>query len=112
MTTQPDPVHRLLDRLLRGVILPKEAEQLAELVRAQEAGHAGLMKATVDLINTIGRGRHTLATQVLGWAEPGEDYSLDQIVDHVVAENRADESTIRRLTAGQCTHTGTRPPRT
>lgn len=37
MTTQPEPVHHLLDRLLRGVILPEEAEQLARLVRELEA---------------------------------------------------------------------------
>lgn len=68
-------------------------------VREQQAGHAGLMKATVELITSIGRARHILATEVLGWVEPGEDYSLDQIVDHVVAEDRADQSTIRRLEA-------------
>lgn len=36
MTTQPDRVHHLLDRLLRGVILPEEAEQLAGAVRELE----------------------------------------------------------------------------
>ncbi|WP_432008686.1 hypothetical protein [Streptomyces bacillaris] len=36
MTTQPDRVHHLLDRLLRGVLLPAEAEQLAGLVRELE----------------------------------------------------------------------------
>ncbi|WP_399553859.1 hypothetical protein OG473_39355 (plasmid) [Streptomyces anulatus] len=35
MTTQPR-IHHLLDRLLRGVLLPGEEEQLATLVRAQE----------------------------------------------------------------------------
>ncbi|RUP66737.1 hypothetical protein SSPNP10_15860 [Streptomyces sp. NP10] len=86
---------------LTPAALPAPADR-AGLVREQEAGHEGLMKATVELITSIGRARHTLATQVLGWTEPGEDYSLDQIVDHVVAEDRADQSTIRRLTAGQC----------
>ncbi|WP_103512942.1 hypothetical protein [Streptomyces sp. SM13] len=37
MTTQPQRLHHLLDRLLRDVLLPEEREQLAELVRAQEA---------------------------------------------------------------------------
>ncbi|ACX71175.1 hypothetical protein pZL12.98 [Streptomyces phage ZL12] len=36
MTTQPERLHHLLDRLLRGVLLPEEREQLAGLVRAQE----------------------------------------------------------------------------
>lgn len=35
MTTQPR-IHHLLDRLLRGVLLPAEAEQLAGLVRELE----------------------------------------------------------------------------
>ncbi|MFB6665910.1 hypothetical protein [Streptomyces parvus] len=75
------------------------AETAEARVRELEAGHAGLMKATAALITSIGHARHTLATQVLGWNEPGEDYSLDQIVDHVVAEHRADQSTIGRLEA-------------
>lgn len=32
MTTQPERLHHLLDRARRGVILPDEGEQLAELV--------------------------------------------------------------------------------
>ncbi|MEU3976865.1 hypothetical protein [Streptomyces bacillaris] len=39
MTTQPqrdERLHHLLDRLLRGVLLPEEAEQLAGLVRELE----------------------------------------------------------------------------
>ncbi|MEV5619438.1 hypothetical protein [Streptomyces bacillaris] len=36
MTTQPGRVHHLLDRLLRGVLLPEEAEQLAGAVRELE----------------------------------------------------------------------------
>ncbi|WP_318196888.1 hypothetical protein [Streptomyces sp. MCL20-2] len=32
MTTQPERIHHLLDRARRGVILPAEGEQLAELV--------------------------------------------------------------------------------
>ncbi|MGV0098287.1 hypothetical protein [Streptomyces californicus] len=112
MTTQPDHIHHLLDRMLRGVLLPEEREHLARLVREQEAGHAGLMKATVELITSIGRARHTLATEALGWAEPGEDYSLDQIVDHVVAEDRAGQSTIRRLEAEVARLTARRAPTT
>ncbi|MEV6854770.1 hypothetical protein AB0M89_13285 [Streptomyces microflavus] len=42
MTTQSDPVHHLLDRLLRGVILPEEAEQLAKLVAELEQREATL----------------------------------------------------------------------
>ncbi|RLV66323.1 integral membrane sensor signal transduction histidine kinase [Streptomyces sp. CBMAI 2042] len=40
MTTQPpeaERLHHLLDRLLRGVLLPEEREQLAVLVRELEA---------------------------------------------------------------------------
>lgn len=36
MTTQPDRLHHLLDRLLRDVLLPEEREQLAGLVRERE----------------------------------------------------------------------------
>ncbi|MBD3550843.1 hypothetical protein [Streptomyces sp. SP18CM02] len=57
------------------------------------------MKATAELIASIGHARHALATQVLAWNEPGAGYSLNQIVDHVVAEHRADQSTIGRLEA-------------
>ncbi|MEU0157956.1 hypothetical protein ABZ154_03685 [Streptomyces sp. NPDC006261] len=32
MTTQPERLHHLLDRARRGVILPAEGEQLAEMV--------------------------------------------------------------------------------
>lgn len=42
MTTQPEPVHHLLDRLLRGVILPEEGEALAELVAELEAENSTL----------------------------------------------------------------------
>lgn len=45
MTTQPpeaERLHHLLDRLLRGVILPEEAEQLAALVRELEQREATL----------------------------------------------------------------------
>ncbi|WP_330449696.1 hypothetical protein [Streptomyces anulatus] len=102
MTTQPQRLHHLLDRARRGVILPAEGEALAGLVGELEAGQSSLLEVTVDLITSIGNARHALATQILGWTEPGEDYSLDQMVVHAVAEHRADQSTIRRLTAGQC----------
>ncbi|WP_097982841.1 hypothetical protein [Streptomyces sp. f150] len=36
MTTQPERLHHLLDRLLRDVLLPEEREQLAQLVRERE----------------------------------------------------------------------------
>ncbi|MFI7890930.1 hypothetical protein ACIFUY_06655 [Streptomyces sp. CACIS-1.16CA] len=37
MTTQPQRLHHLLDRARRGVILPAEGEQLAEMVGQMEA---------------------------------------------------------------------------
>ncbi|MFF2864546.1 hypothetical protein ACFVSX_32280 [Streptomyces rubiginosohelvolus] len=36
MTGQPDELDHLLDRMLRGVLLPEECEQLAALVRERE----------------------------------------------------------------------------
>jgi len=63
VTTQPDPVHHLLDRLLRGVLLPEEAEQLAGAVRILQArvndqdGAASVAVSAVRLMNQAGAGR-------------------------------------------------------
>lgn len=48
MTTQSERLHHLLDRLLRGVLLPEEREQLAALVRELEAEVASVTR-TKDL---------------------------------------------------------------
>lgn len=63
------------------------------------AENEDLLRVVAELITSIGYARSTLATELLGWAKARTDYSLDQIVVHAVAEYRADQSTIRRLTA-------------
>lgn len=102
--TEQQRLHHLLDRMRRGVLLPAEGEALAELVAKLETDHAGLLKATASLITSIGYARHTLADNILGQVRAPDDVSLEQITVAVIAEYRADQSTIRRLTAGQCTH--------
>ncbi|MFZ4264484.1 hypothetical protein [Streptomyces arboris] len=77
MTTQPEPVHHLLDRLLRGVILPAEGEQLAALVQELE-----------QRADDAERMARTLAPQV------------EQLTSTYVEL----ETEVARLTAGQCTH--------
>ncbi|WP_435285194.1 hypothetical protein [Streptomyces bacillaris] len=90
MTTQPDRVHHLLDRLLRGVLLPEEAEQLAGAVRILQArvndqdGAASVTVSAIRLMNQAGAQR-----------------------DRAEACVRELEAEVARLTAGQCTHTRT-----
>lgn len=63
MTTQPQRIHHLLDRLLRGVLLPEEAEQLAGAVRILQArvndqdGAASVAVSAVRLMNQAGAQR-------------------------------------------------------
>ncbi|MEV7895295.1 hypothetical protein [Streptomyces cyaneofuscatus] len=87
MTTQPPEAERLqhlLDRLLRGVLLPAEREQLAVLVRELEAR------------------AHTEAAVARG--------NLGVAKDFMAATNAAEarirdlKAEVARLTAGQCTH--------
>ncbi|MYX16874.1 hypothetical protein GTY67_26355 [Streptomyces sp. SID8374] len=90
MTTQPqhdERLHHLLDRLLRGVLLPEEAEQLAGAVRMLQArvndqdGAACVAVSAVRLMNDAGAQR-----------------------DRAEARIRELEAEVHRLTAGQCTH--------
>ncbi|MYR36324.1 hypothetical protein GTX14_04545 [Streptomyces sp. SID4944] len=64
--TQPqrdERLHHLLDRLLRGVLLPEEAEQLAGAVRVLQArvndqdGAASVAVSAVRLMNQAGAQR-------------------------------------------------------
>lgn len=70
MTTQPDPVHHLLDRLLRGVLLPEEGEQLAGAVRILQArvndqdGAASVAVTAVRLMNEAGAQRDRAEARV------------------------------------------------
>ncbi|MFC8282913.1 hypothetical protein [Streptomyces cyaneofuscatus] len=83
--TQPERLQHLLDRLLRGVILPAEAEQLASLVRELEAH-----------LNTeagVARGNLRVARDAMAATNAAE------------ARIRALAAEVARLTAGQCTHT-------
>ncbi|MET9055236.1 hypothetical protein ABZW50_29225 [Streptomyces bacillaris] len=70
MTTQPDRIHHLLDRLLRGVILPAEAEQLAGAVRLLQArvndqdGAASVAVSAVRLMNEAGAHRDRAEARV------------------------------------------------
>ncbi|MFJ3601866.1 hypothetical protein ACIPVA_03625 [Streptomyces anulatus] len=68
MTTQPQRLHHLLDRLLRGVLLPEEAEQLAELVRELErradvsdAVAAGNLRHVKQLIPAVQQAEAAIA---------------------------------------------------
>ncbi|CAM5263403.1 hypothetical protein [Streptomyces badius] len=51
MTTQPERLHHLLDRARRGVILPAEGEQLAEMVGELEADNARYEEVVVGDLN-------------------------------------------------------------
>ncbi|MFE7535239.1 hypothetical protein ACFU67_13315 [Streptomyces rhizosphaericola] len=70
MTTQPDPVHHLLDRLLRDVLLPEEREQLAGAVRILQArvneqgGAASVAVSAVRLMNQAGAQRDAAEARV------------------------------------------------
>lgn len=70
MTTQPDRVHHLLDRLLRGVLLPAEAEQLAGAVRVLQARvndqntAASVAVSAVRLMNQAGAQRDRAEARV------------------------------------------------
>ncbi|NEE44694.1 hypothetical protein G3M55_08745, partial [Streptomyces sp. SID8455] len=82
-TTQPERLHHLLDRLLRGVILPEEGEQLAGAVRILQArindqdGAASVAVSAIRLMNQAGAQR-----------------------DRAEARVRDLEAEVRRLTAG------------
>ncbi|MDX5526160.1 hypothetical protein PV677_36435 [Streptomyces sp. DE06-01C] len=85
MTTQPERLHHLLDRLLRGVLLPEEAEQLAGAVRILQARvddqdeAASVAVSAVRLMNEAGAQR-----------------------DRAEARARELKADNARLTAGQC----------
>ncbi|MFE0692871.1 hypothetical protein [Streptomyces sp. NPDC058869] len=70
MTTQPDRLHHLLDRLLRDVLLPEEREQLAGAVRILQArvndqdGAASIAVSAVRLMNEAGAQRDAAEPRV------------------------------------------------
>ncbi|MFD5975539.1 hypothetical protein [Streptomyces bacillaris] len=74
MTTQPDPVHHLLDRLLRGVLLPEEAEQLAGLVRAREERLALLENGARERSAILEEARDALEAAGINEAHGGESW--------------------------------------
>ncbi|MEU3203545.1 hypothetical protein ABZ702_06610 [Streptomyces cyaneofuscatus] len=98
MTAQPEPVHHLLDRLLSGVILPEEAEQLAGLVRELEQRTEALTQIT-----TIACQQN----QVLGESLRADPDPQAALTVYLAADDRIRdlEAQVERLTAGQCTHT-------
>lgn len=96
VTTQPDPVHHLLDRLLRGVILPEEAEQLAALVRAREERLALLENGARERSALLEEARDALEAAGINEAHGGESWPrLVPAIEELAADNA-------RLTAGQC----------
>ncbi|MFW3477432.1 hypothetical protein [Streptomyces microflavus] len=104
LDTQPEPVHHLLDRLLRGVILPEEAEQLARLVRAREERLALLENGARERSALLEEARDALEAAGINEAHGGESWPrLVPAIEELAAERD-------RLTAGQCTHTTTRAP--
>ncbi|MEU2996859.1 hypothetical protein ABZ684_04680 [Streptomyces sp. NPDC006995] len=56
MTTQPERLHHLLDRARRGVILPAEGEQLAEMVGELEADLHRYEEVVVGDLNEANTG--------------------------------------------------------
>lgn len=65
--TQPQRLHHLLDRLLRDVLLPEEREQLAQLVRGQEADLHRYEEVLVGDLNeaNIGLQRQAARAEVI-----------------------------------------------
>lgn len=107
MTTQPDPVHHLLDRLLRGVILPAEAEQLARLVRELEARlttEAGVARGNLRVARDFMQA-DTEAKARIRELE-AENSTLRDWLAHCPHKPRIAEleQRVTELTAGQCTH--------
>ncbi|MEI5032454.1 hypothetical protein RB201_04440 [Streptomyces sp. S1A(2023)] len=108
MTTQPQRLHHLLDRLLRGVLLPAEAEQLAGLVRARE-------ERLADWKQAAGTGMtlaDNLRTEILALA-PGvplicsDDRHKTQVLAQAIriAQLEAETATLRDAlgaVTGQC----------
>lgn len=98
MTTQPQRLHHLLDRLLRGVLLPEEAEQLAALVRAREERLALLENGARERSALLEEARDALENAGINEAHGGESWPrLVPAIEELVADRD-------RLTAGQCTH--------
>ncbi|MEU0160171.1 hypothetical protein ABZ154_15355 [Streptomyces sp. NPDC006261] len=98
--TQPEPVHHLLDRLLRGVLLPEEAEHLAGLVRAQEA-RLGDWKQAAGAGMTLA---DDLRSEILALAAGvplvcSDDRHKTQVLAQAI-RIRDLEAEVRRLTAG------------
>ncbi|MFJ9890860.1 hypothetical protein ACIQRW_34120 [Streptomyces sp. NPDC091287] len=102
MTTQPERLHHLLDRARRGVILPAEGEQLAQLVGELEQRLADWKQAAgagMTLVDNLRAEIHALA---LG--APlicSDDRHKTQVLSQAIRirELEADNA---RLTAGQC----------
>ncbi|WP_326700228.1 hypothetical protein OG909_24845 [Streptomyces sp. NBC_01754] len=89
MTTQPDRLRHLLDRARRGVLLPAEGEQLAELVGELEAA---IEQAELDAEQ---QARHFRTIC-------GERESYRQAWKYEQKRRATAEAEVVRLTAGQC----------
>ncbi|MDW4900633.1 hypothetical protein RB625_19680 [Streptomyces californicus] len=109
MTTQPERLHHLLDRLLRDVLLPEEREQLAGAVRLLQArvndqnGAADVAVRAVRLMNEAGAQRdaaearvreletkvarltpnRTRYADIITTTYPALRYAADDIADHL-----------------------------
>lgn len=108
MTTQRERLHHLLDRLLRGVLLPEEAEQLATGVRILQArvndqdGAASVAVSAIQLMNEAGAQRDRAEARVRELE--AENNTLRDGLAHCPHKPRITEleAEVARLTAGQC----------
>ncbi|MFE3381336.1 hypothetical protein [Streptomyces anulatus] len=104
MTTQPERIHHLLDRLLRGVLLPEEREQLAALVRELER--------RADTSDAVAKGNLQHVKQLIPAVRAAEARVRELEADNARYEevvvgdlNEANiglQREVARLTAGQC----------
>ncbi|MFC8704133.1 hypothetical protein ACFUIV_18355 [Streptomyces anulatus] len=104
MTGQPERIHHLLDRLLRGVLLPEEREQLAALVRELER--------RADVSDIVAKGNLQHVKQLIPAVRAAEARVRELEADNARYEevvvgdlNEANiglQREVARLTAGQC----------
>lgn len=101
MTTQPERLHHLLDRLLRGVLLPEEREQLAELVRELEADNHRYEEVVVGELNeaNIGLQRQAATAEARVRELEADMRTLRDAHGAVTGQCRAAEHRTRELEA-------------
>lgn len=101
MTAQPDRVHHLLDRLLRGVLLPAEAEQLAGAVRAREERLALLENGARERSALLEEARDALEAAGINEAHGGESWPrLVPAIEELAADRDRHAAEVARLTPG------------